>query len=60
LDTIQSCGFIWEIKLPEALVVIIGGIILGWATGLNKPGDVTEAAKLSEVVWSSVDSIGYI
>lgn len=33
-------------RLPEALQVIIVGCIMGWATGLNKPEDVTDAVKL--------------
>jgi AGZA family xanthine/uracil permease-like MFS transporter len=33
-------------RLPEALQVIIVGVIMGWATGLNKPDDVKAAAKL--------------
>lgn len=33
-------------RCPEALQVIIIGVILGWATGLSKPADVEGAAKL--------------
>jgi adenine/guanine/hypoxanthine permease len=33
-------------RLPEALQVILVGVILGWATGLNATQDVTNAAKL--------------
>lgn len=33
-------------RLPEALQVILIGVILGWATGLSKPQDVKDAAKL--------------
>lgn len=32
-------------RLPEALQVIIIGVILGWATGLNETQTVTDAAK---------------
>jgi len=34
----------WQI--PEALMVILVGIVLGWATGLNKPEETERAAKL--------------
>lgn len=33
-------------RLPEALQVILVGIILGWATGLNDPQATKDAAKL--------------
>ena len=33
-------------RCPEALQVIIVGVVLGWATGLSKPADVQGAAKL--------------
>ena len=33
-------------RLPEALQVIIVGVIMGWATGLNKPEDTQAASKL--------------
>jgi len=33
-------------RLPEALQVILIGVILGWATGLNEPQVVKDAAKL--------------
>jgi AGZA family xanthine/uracil permease-like MFS transporter len=33
-------------RLPEALQVILVGVSLGWATGLNDPNDVQQAAKL--------------
>jgi len=35
-----------KFRLPEALQVILVGIILGWATGLNSPEATKEAAKL--------------
>lgn len=40
-------------RCPEALQVILVGVILGWATGLNKTSDVTAAAKL--VKWWGPD-----
>ena len=36
-------------QMPEALTVICVGVILGWATGLNQPEAVKDAAKL--VIW---------
>jgi AGZA family xanthine/uracil permease-like MFS transporter len=33
-------------RVPEALQVILIGVILGWATGLSQPEDVKNAAKL--------------
>ena len=33
-------------RLPEALQVILVGVILGWATGLNSPEATKEAAQL--------------
>jgi adenine/guanine/hypoxanthine permease len=45
-------------RLPEAVQVITIGVILGWATGLSKPEDVTEAAKLVKwhgPVWTASD-----
>jgi adenine/guanine/hypoxanthine permease len=33
-------------RLPEALQVILVGVILGWSTGLNKTSTVSDAAKL--------------
>jgi len=33
-------------RLPEALQVIIVGVMMGWATGLNKAEDVSKAANL--------------
>ena len=35
-----------KFRLPEALQVILVGVILGWATGLNKPEAVQQAATL--------------
>lgn len=32
--------------IPEALMVILSGVILGWATGLNQPEQVQQAATL--------------
>jgi adenine/guanine/hypoxanthine permease len=40
-------------RLPEALQVILVGVILGWATGLNKGRSVSDAAKL--VKWWGPD-----
>ena len=45
-------------RLPEAVQVILIGVILGWATGLSKPEDVEEAAKLVKwhgPVWTAGD-----
>ncbi|KAG7343397.1 permease transmembrane protein [Nitzschia inconspicua] len=45
-------------RLPEALQVILIGIILGWATGLNDPQDTKDAAKLVKwwgPVWTGGD-----
>lgn len=33
-------------RMPEALAVIVIGVILGWATGLNQPSEVEAAAQL--------------
>ncbi|VEU39659.1 unnamed protein product [Pseudo-nitzschia multistriata] len=33
-------------RLPEALQVIIVGVVMGWITGLNKSEDVAKASKL--------------
>jgi AGZA family xanthine/uracil permease-like MFS transporter len=47
-----------KFRLPEALQVILVGVILGWATGLNDPQDVKEAAKLVKYwgpVWTAGD-----
>lgn len=33
-------------RIPEALQVILVGVILGWATGLNDPEDTKNAAEL--------------
>ena len=35
-----------SVRLPEALQVILAGVILGWATGLNKGKAVEDASKL--------------
>ncbi|KAL3902717.1 MAG: hypothetical protein SGARI_005702 [Bacillariaceae sp.] len=35
-----------KFRCPEALQVILVGVILGWATGLNQPQDVKDAAEL--------------
>lgn len=43
-------------RLPEALQVILVGIILGWATGLNKKETVQDAADL--VKWYGPDWSG--
>ena len=40
-------------RLPEALQVILVGVILGWATGLNQPETVQNAANL--VKWYGPD-----
>jgi AGZA family xanthine/uracil permease-like MFS transporter len=40
-------------RLPEALQVILVGVILGWATGLNKGQQVKDAAEL--VKWYGPD-----
>jgi AGZA family xanthine/uracil permease-like MFS transporter len=42
-----------DFRLPEALQVILVGVILGWATGLNKGSDVEAAAEL--VKWYGPD-----
>ena len=45
-------------RLPEAVQVILIGVILGWATGLSKPEDVEEARKLVKwhgPVWTASD-----
>lgn len=33
-------------RIPEACMVILVGTVLGWATGLNQPQAVRDAAKL--------------
>jgi AGZA family xanthine/uracil permease-like MFS transporter len=33
-------------RIPEAVMVILVGVVLGWATGLNKKEDVREASDL--------------
>jgi adenine/guanine/hypoxanthine permease len=35
-----------KFRIPEAVTVILIGVILGWATGLNQPEKVQEAAQL--------------
>jgi len=45
-------------RMPEALQVIVVGVILGWASGLNKASTVDEAAELVKwwgPVWSASD-----
>eukprot|EP00977_Amphora_coffeiformis_P025298 scaffold19220_cov180-Amphora_coffeaeformis.AAC.3 len=42
-----------DFRLPEALQVIIVGVVLGWATGLNEKQDVEDAAEL--VKWYGPD-----
>jgi len=45
-------------RCPEALMVILVGVILGWATGLNQPQAVKDAAQLVRwwgPVWSGGD-----
>ena len=44
-------------RLPEALQVILVGIILGWATGLNKPQATRDAAQLVKW-WGPVFTAG--
>ncbi|CAJ1935006.1 unnamed protein product [Cylindrotheca closterium] len=48
-------------RIPEALQVILVGVILGWATGLNDPEDTKQAAELVKwwgPVWSAGDMFG--
>ena len=45
-------------RVPEAVMVMLVGTILGWATGLNQPNTVKEAALLVKwwgPVWSATD-----
>lgn len=45
-------------RIPEALQVILVGVILGWATGLNDPQTTQDAAELVKwwgPVWSAGD-----
>jgi hypothetical protein len=37
-------------RIPQAVMIILVGVALGWATGLNTSSVVKEAAKLAE--WS--------
>lgn len=46
------------IRCPEALQVIIVGVVLGWASGLNEPETVKDASKLVKwwgPVWTATD-----
>jgi len=45
-------------RIPEAMMVIIVGVVLGWATGLNPPQATKDAAKLVKwwgPVWTAKD-----
>lgn len=47
-----------KFRMPEALQVIVVGVILGWASGLNEKATVNEASKLVKwwgPVWSAGD-----
>lgn len=34
-------------RIPEAVMVILVGVVLGWATGLNEPQETVQAAQVS-------------
>ncbi|CAM9464400.1 unnamed protein product [Ascophyllum nodosum] len=49
-----------NIRVPEAVQIILVGVTLGWITGLNKSSDVTDAAKLVKwygPTWAGNDMI---